>query len=85
MTDDNRNEGLGAPEMGSSNESFAWTEPEALPDGASACLDWTEDRPHLSGVLGAELCTTLLERGWILPRPAGRAVRLTDAADGTRA
>jgi hypothetical protein len=50
-----------------------------LPAAATACLDWTEDRPHLSGVLGADLCNTLLNRGWILPRPTGRAVRLSDA------
>jgi DNA-binding transcriptional ArsR family regulator len=49
-----------------------------LPEAASACLDWTEQRPHLSGPLGAELCTALLLRGWILPRPAHRALRLSE-------
>jgi DNA-binding transcriptional ArsR family regulator len=50
-----------------------------IPQVASACPDWTEDRPHLGGTLGADLCTTMLERGWILPRPVGRAVRLSEA------
>jgi DNA-binding transcriptional ArsR family regulator len=50
---------------------------EAL--GAAACLDWTESRPHLSGPLGAALCTRLLEQGWVLHRPNTRAVRLTQA------
>lgn len=46
---------------------------------ASACSDWTEDRPHLSGRLGAEVCVALFERGWIQARPESRAVRLTPA------
>ena len=49
------------------------------PPGAAACLDWTESRPHLSGPLGAALCTRMLEQGWVLHRPNTRAVRVTDA------
>jgi DNA-binding transcriptional ArsR family regulator len=45
---------------------------------AMACLDWTESRPHLSGPLGAAVCTALLEQGWVLPRPQARALRLSD-------
>ena len=34
---------------------------------------------------GADLCTTILQRGWILARPASGAVRLSEAAkDGLR-
>jgi DNA-binding transcriptional ArsR family regulator len=44
---------------------------------ALACPDWTEDRPHLSGRLGAAVCTSLFERGWVRARPESRAVRLT--------
>jgi len=46
---------------------------------ATACLDWTERRPHLGGALGAELWTRSLERGWVVRRPGSRAVILTDA------
>jgi DNA-binding transcriptional ArsR family regulator len=53
---------------------------------AMACLDWTEARPHLSGALGAAVCTALLEQGWVLPRPQARALRLTDTGrEGLRA
>jgi DNA-binding transcriptional ArsR family regulator len=48
------------------------------PPAALACLDWTESRPHLSGPLGAAVCTAWLEQGWLLPRPQARALRITD-------
>jgi DNA-binding transcriptional ArsR family regulator len=48
------------------------------PPAATACLDWTEQRPHLSGALGADVCTAFLERGWVIPRPNSRALRVTD-------
>ena len=32
---------------------------------ARQCLDWSERRPHLGGVLGAALCQRFLDRGWI--------------------
>lgn len=43
------------------------------------CLDWTEQRHHLAGRLGAALTTALLDAGWLTRahRPQ-RAVRLTD-------
>lgn len=43
------------------------------------CLDWTERRPHLAGALGAALCTTALDRGWIRGIGSGRAVKVTPA------
>src|SRR5438477_492894 len=46
---------------------------------ATACLDWTERRPHLGGALGAALWAELLARGWIVRRPGTRAVVLTAA------
>jgi hypothetical protein len=46
---------------------------------ARACLDWTESRPHLSGELGAAVCTAMLERGWVLHRPNSRALRVSDS------
>ncbi|HUG84053.1 MAG TPA: metalloregulator ArsR/SmtB family transcription factor, partial [Euzebya sp.] len=33
------------------------------------CLDWTERRSHLGGILGAELCHQLVERSWITRAP----------------
>lgn len=55
--------------------------PAALHSGSRplvrACLDWTERRTHLAGALGASLYQQLLARGWVLPRPGSRAVRVT--------
>ncbi|KAF4407335.1 ArsR/SmtB family transcription factor [Streptomyces lycii] len=47
------------------------------------CLDWTERRPHLAGALGAALCATALDRGWVRRIGSGRAVRVTP--EGTEA
>lgn len=43
------------------------------------CLDWSERRPHLAGVLGASLCTHSLARGWAQRMPGTRAIRITPA------
>lgn len=43
------------------------------------CLDWTEQRHHLAGALGAALADHLFQLGWIAHGPANRAVRITDA------
>jgi DNA-binding transcriptional ArsR family regulator len=55
--------------------------PAALHSGSRplvrACLDWTERRTHLAGALGASLYHQLVARGWVLPRPGSRAVRVT--------
>jgi len=50
---------------------------------AVSCLDWTERRAHLGGSLGAELCSALVERGWIARQAGTRAVTRTPS--GTRA
>jgi len=42
-----------------------------------ACLDWTERRHHLAGALGAALLDNFRARGWLIPRSAPRALRLT--------
>ncbi len=42
-----------------------------------ACLDWTERKPHLAGVLGAVLHQQLVGRSWVRPCRDSRAVRLT--------
>ncbi len=41
------------------------------------CLDWSERRPHLAGVLGAALLERALELGWIVRQSGGRAVEGT--------
>jgi DNA-binding transcriptional ArsR family regulator len=43
------------------------------------CLDWTERRPHLGGVLGAAICKHAFDAGWIVRIGTGRAVQLTPA------
>jgi DNA-binding transcriptional ArsR family regulator len=56
-----------------------------LPAGADSavplryCVDWTEQRHHLSGVVGRALAGRLLDLGWLRRAPRGRAVHLTDA------
>jgi uncharacterized membrane protein len=46
---------------------------------ASACLDWTENRPHLAGALGAAVCSAFVQAGWVRRRADSRAVTLTPA------
>jgi DNA-binding transcriptional ArsR family regulator len=43
------------------------------------CLDWSEQRHHLAGALGAALTARLVELEWITRARRGRAVRLTPA------
>ncbi|MBP0460479.1 ArsR/SmtB family transcription factor [Streptomyces montanisoli] len=44
------------------------------------CVDWSEQRHHLAGRLGAALLTHALESGWVrrAPAPGRRSVRVTD-------
>ncbi|MDQ0382320.1 ArsR/SmtB family transcription factor [Amycolatopsis thermophila] len=43
------------------------------------CLDWSEQRHHLAGALGAALAARFLDQGWLTRRrPGHRALRLTD-------
>lgn len=41
------------------------------------CLDWSERRPHLAGVLGTALCARSFEAGWIRRVAGTRAVVVT--------
>lgn len=41
------------------------------------CLDWSERRPHLAGVVGAALCRHCLSEGWIKHIEGTRAVAVT--------
>ena len=42
------------------------------------CVDWSEQRHHLSGALGRGMLDRLLELDWIRRRDSSRAVRITD-------
>lgn len=41
------------------------------------CVDWSEQRHHLAGALGAAVHGRFVELGWIRAQPRGRAVWLT--------
>lgn len=43
------------------------------------CVDWSEQRHHLAGALGAALLARLIDLGWIRHSPTSRAVHVTDA------
>ena len=43
------------------------------------CVDWSEQRHHLAGALGAAITRRTLELGWITRARTGRAVHVTDA------
>lgn len=45
---------------------------------ARGCLDWSERRPHLAGVLGARMAARFLEAGWVGRVRDCRALRLTE-------
>ena len=42
------------------------------------CLDWSEQRPHLAGALGASLLSRFVELGWVA-QAERRVVKVTDA------
>jgi DNA-binding transcriptional ArsR family regulator len=44
---------------------------------ARCCLDWTENRPHLGGALGAAVAGRCFEKRWITQREGDRCVELT--------
>lgn len=44
---------------------------------ANYCIDWSEQRPHLSGALGEALAAHCIDRKWINRMPGTRAVRVT--------
>ena len=47
------------------------------------CLDWSERRPHLAGMLGALICEHSMQHGWTRRLAGTRAVQLTP--EGERA
>ncbi|RDH74619.1 MarR family transcriptional regulator [Mycolicibacterium moriokaense] len=42
------------------------------------CVDWSEQRHHLSGALGRAVLDRTLSAGWVKRSPRGRAVTVTD-------
>ncbi len=43
------------------------------------CVDWSEQRHHLAGQLGAAMTHNWIQRGWLTRHPNQRAVTLTNA------
>jgi DNA-binding transcriptional ArsR family regulator len=58
-----------------------------LPSGRRAlvryCVDWTEQRHHLSGALGRAVLDRFVNAAWVKRAPRGRALTVTD--EGRRA
>ncbi|MER6779463.1 MULTISPECIES: winged helix-turn-helix domain-containing protein [unclassified Streptomyces] len=49
---------------------------------ASSCLDWTERRRHLGGLVGARLCARALGEEWVVrPEGGGRGLLVTGAGE----
>ncbi len=42
------------------------------------CLDFSERRPHLAGLLGQAMLQRMLELHWLERIPGGRSIKLTD-------
>lgn len=42
------------------------------------CVDWTEQRHHLAGAVGALLLDRLLDLGWVSKAPGSRVIRVPD-------
>ena len=43
------------------------------------CLDWSERRYHLAGVVGAEICRCCVAKGWVRRQRDSRAITMTPA------
>ena len=44
---------------------------------ACTCLDWSERKPHIGGVVGAALLQLCLQRGWVVQDLDSRALHTT--------
>jgi DNA-binding transcriptional ArsR family regulator len=54
-------------------------------DQVRCCVDWTEQRHHISGAHGRAVLTRFVDLGWLRRGPAGRAVFITgDGAHGLK-
>jgi DNA-binding transcriptional ArsR family regulator len=43
------------------------------------CLDWSERRYHIAGLVGAEICRCCVAKGWVRRRRDSRAITMTPA------
>jgi DNA-binding MarR family transcriptional regulator len=62
----------------SGREALARLGVEPETDGVRYCVDWSEQRHHLSGAVGRAVAARLLELRWIRRADSGRAVFVTD-------
>jgi hypothetical protein len=46
-----------------------------------ACPDWTENRPHVAGRLGAAICSFWMQSDMVRRLPASRAVRVMPSGE----
>ena len=49
------------------------------------CVDWSEQRHHLAGLLGRSILDRFLSAGWVRPRDHGRSVRVTPSGEAVLA
>jgi DNA-binding transcriptional ArsR family regulator len=49
------------------------------------CVDWSEQRHHLAGLLGRSILDRFLSAGWVRRRDRGRSVRVTPAGEAVLA
>jgi hypothetical protein len=45
------------------------------------CIDWSEQRHHLAGLLGRSILDRFLSAGWVRRRDRGRSLRVTPAGE----
>jgi DNA-binding transcriptional ArsR family regulator len=74
-------DGLALTEAGHAHLSCEGIDTSALARGkrplCRACVDWSERRPHLAGVVGAALLDLVLKRGWARRVDGSRTVLFT--------
>lgn len=73
--------GLGLTETGAVSLEELGVDLDRLPlrrPAIRACIDWSEQRPHLAGAVGAALTNRLFDMTWIRRADRSRAVKVTD-------
>jgi DNA-binding PadR family transcriptional regulator len=49
------------------------------------CVDWSEQRHHLAGLLGRSILDRFLSAGWVRRRERGRSVQVTPSGEAVLA
>jgi hypothetical protein len=49
------------------------------------CVDWSEQRHHLAGLLGRSILDRFLSAGWVRRRERGRSVQVTPSGEAALA